>query len=127
MTTIGVQNIPHSTSIDNLIKDLTSDRKGGVSHSLECSHNNTLKQVTMITFTKPSSFKEALHKDNTVLPTASDSVGIGIDDHFQGFMVVARGSSMDVQYVEYGCSVGLTSQANNLQYCHISWAKWTCL
>jgi hypothetical protein len=123
MTTICMQNIPLSASIDNLIGHLTSDRKRVASYLLECSHDDPLKKVAMITFMNTSSFKEALCKHNTKLYTASDSVRIGIDDLFRGFTVVARGSGTDI---EYRCSARLLSLANDPQYCRISQTGWTC-
>jgi hypothetical protein len=122
MTTIRVQNIPLSASIDDLLGHLTSDREGVASSSLQCSHDNPSRQVATITFAKEGGFKKALDKANTVLRTSSDPVRIAVDDRFLGFTVVVGGPRADV---EYGCSIRSLSQTNDLQYYRISRTGWT--
>ena len=97
MTTIRVQNIPLSVSIDDLLGHLTLGSESVSSYSLQRSHDDPLSKVATITFAKKSQFKKALGKANTLLRTTSDSVRIAIDDGFLGFTVVAEGSSADVE------------------------------
>jgi hypothetical protein len=122
MKTIRVQNIPLSVSIDDLVGHFTMDRTQVAYSSLECSHDNPSTQVATITFKKKRIFKTALLNDKTILRTASDSVEIDVDDHFDGLTVVAGKSSTDV---EYGCFTSYLSKANELQYHRISRTKWT--
>jgi RNA recognition motif-containing protein len=98
MSTIRVQNIHLTASKDEVKKHFSSVSTVVARCSLERSHDDRSKQVATVTFTKNKMLKAALHADNTMSNTTSDT-RIEIDDHFRGFTVVAGGLNHEIECV----------------------------